>query len=412
MFEKLNRVERWIFDGLSLGLVSFYSYAALLDPAATQLHRGIYVVITCVLVFLLYRSRSRLGRICDYLLIAASIACIGYWMWNFEAINYRVGAETELDQWIAMAGVLLGIELARRVVGNVFGEYAPELISHAGDTFPELCTSIFYKSDGVFGIMANVLATYVILFVIFGAYLEKESRQVGDGRAFGNRITCRHRLPRADGRVLQAASVRARYRRVPHASETAFRCRVRPTPLPKALPSAYSGSGHAVPPLPPTGHDAHREAESSMSPRQSSSFSQAPGVTTRKPSKTNSPASISLVLPVKIHAAFPATASSTKWLSDSSRRFGRQRYEMLIHWQAPRTASNSAVRSSGPIGAAANNSSLDKTSSYSKNNALPIRGRAVPVRHLRKTSRAAPSGERIAETRTFVSTTILCTMAC
>ena len=190
MFEQLNRVERWIFDALSLGLVGFYSYAAVLDPAATQFHRGIYVVITYILVFLLYRSRSRVGRFCDYLLIAASITCIGYWMWNFEAINYRVGAETELDQWIAMAGVLLGIELARRVIGNVFvvlstvmliygvyGEYAPELISHAGDTFPELCTSIFYKSDGVFGIMANVLATYVILFVIFGAYLEASGAQ-------------------------------------------------------------------------------------------------------------------------------------------------------------------------------------------------------------------------------------------
>ena len=119
-----------------------------------------------------------------------SVVCIGYWMWNFEAINYRVGAETDLDQWIAMAGVLLGIELARRVVGNafvvlaaamliygVYGDYAPEIISHAGDTFPELCTSIFYKSDGVFGIMANVLATYVILFVIFGAFLEASGAQ-------------------------------------------------------------------------------------------------------------------------------------------------------------------------------------------------------------------------------------------
>ena len=47
------------------------------------------------------------------------------------------------------------------------------MISHAGATFPELCTSIFYKSDGVFGIMANVLAAYVLLFVLFGAFLEK-----------------------------------------------------------------------------------------------------------------------------------------------------------------------------------------------------------------------------------------------
>jgi TRAP transporter 4TM/12TM fusion protein len=56
---------------------------------------------------------------------------------------------------------------------GVYGAYMPDLVSHAGDTFPALCTSIFYKSDGVFGIMANVLATYVILFVLFGAFLEK-----------------------------------------------------------------------------------------------------------------------------------------------------------------------------------------------------------------------------------------------
>jgi TRAP transporter 4TM/12TM fusion protein len=40
-----------------------------------------------------------------------------------------------------------------------------------------VCTSIFYKSDGVFGIMANVLATYVLLFVLFGAFLEKSGAQ-------------------------------------------------------------------------------------------------------------------------------------------------------------------------------------------------------------------------------------------
>ena len=60
---------------------------------------------------------------------------------------------------------------------GVYGDYAPELISHAGDSFPELCTSIFYKSDGVFGIMANVLATYILLFVIFGAFLERSGAQ-------------------------------------------------------------------------------------------------------------------------------------------------------------------------------------------------------------------------------------------
>ncbi|RDH92276.1 MAG: C4-dicarboxylate ABC transporter permease [endosymbiont of Seepiophila jonesi] len=190
MFEKLHKIEQWLFDILAVFLVLFYSYSAVLEPAATQYHRGIYIIITYVLVFLLYQSKSRIGRGIDYLLILLSIATIGYWMFNFEVINYRAGAETELDKIIAMVGVLLGVELARRVVGNIFviigsimllygvyGDYMPDLISHAGDTFPDLCTSIFYKSDGVFGIMANVLATYILLFVVFGAFLEKSGAQ-------------------------------------------------------------------------------------------------------------------------------------------------------------------------------------------------------------------------------------------
>jgi TRAP transporter 4TM/12TM fusion protein len=129
-------------------------------------------------------------RVVDYVLLVLSVITVGYWILNFEAINYRTGAETPFDMAIAMFGVLVGIELARRVVGSVFvvlgalmliygvyGSYAPDLFAHAGDSFPELCTSIFYKSDGVFGIMANVLATYVLLFVLFGAFLEKSGAQ-------------------------------------------------------------------------------------------------------------------------------------------------------------------------------------------------------------------------------------------
>ena len=186
MYEKLNKFEQFLFDFLSVGMVLFYSWSAIFEPAATQYHRGIYVIITYVLIFLLYKSRHLALRILDYVLMLASVASVGYWIVNFEAINYRTGIETDLDRWMAMIGVLIGVELARRVVGNVFviigvamllfgmyGKHMPELIAHAGATFPELCTSIFYRSDGVFGIMANVLATYIILFVLFGAFLER-----------------------------------------------------------------------------------------------------------------------------------------------------------------------------------------------------------------------------------------------
>ena len=184
MTEKLNKIEHIIFDILSLFLVVFYSYAALIKPMATQYHRGIYVIITYILVFLLYKSKNKWLRGLDYLLILLSITSIGYWMYNFELINYRTGAETPLDTAMAVIGILIGIELARRVLGyafviigilmliyGVYGAYAPDLFAHPGESFPELCVTLFYKSDGVFGIMANVLATYVLLFVLFGAFL-------------------------------------------------------------------------------------------------------------------------------------------------------------------------------------------------------------------------------------------------
>jgi len=190
VIQDLNKIETFVFKALSVGLVLFYILSATVAPAATEFHRGIYVFITYVLVFMLYKSPQPSLRTLDYILMLLSIISISYWIFNYEALNYRAGAETHLDETVAVAGVLLGIEVARRVIGPIFvilaglllvygvyGVYFPNLIAHPGASFPELCTTIFYKEDGVFGLMANVLATYVVLFVIFGAFMERSGAQ-------------------------------------------------------------------------------------------------------------------------------------------------------------------------------------------------------------------------------------------
>ena len=190
MYQELHKFEKIFFTVLSVILVVFYAASAVWIPAATQFHRGVYVLITYIAVFLIYRSQNKYMRVLDYVLMTLSAVTVIYWIANFETINYRAGAETMIDQYIAVVGVLLGIEIARRAVGFVFvvigiimllygvyGEYAPELFSHPGDTFLGVCTNIFFREDGVFGIMANVLATYVLLFVLFGAFLEKSGAQ-------------------------------------------------------------------------------------------------------------------------------------------------------------------------------------------------------------------------------------------
>ena len=60
MYQKLNRVEQILFDAGALLL--FYVFSAVIMPMATQYHRGIYTLVTYVLVFLLYRSKSKWMR--------------------------------------------------------------------------------------------------------------------------------------------------------------------------------------------------------------------------------------------------------------------------------------------------------------------------------------------------------------
>jgi TRAP transporter 4TM/12TM fusion protein len=126
-----------------------------------------------------------------FALVAAGV--VYYWLSQFEALNWRAGAENELDSLISITGILISFEVCRRVLGlsltiigasmvafAYYGPYLPELLAHRGFTFERICNALFLTTNGVFGVMANVLATYVILFIFFGAFLHKS----GAGRFF------------------------------------------------------------------------------------------------------------------------------------------------------------------------------------------------------------------------------------
>lgn len=129
----------------------------------------------------------------DLIMTAAVAGSVIYWIAQFEALNYRAGAENQLDRLISLIGLVLSLEVCRRVLGwsitfvgiaalafGLFGPYLPELFSHRGFSIDRLATSLFITTNGVFGVMAGVLATYVILFIFFGAFLQKS----GAGKFF------------------------------------------------------------------------------------------------------------------------------------------------------------------------------------------------------------------------------------
>lgn len=129
----------------------------------------------------------------DVLFAMVAAGVVYYWLSQFEALNWRAGAENELDSLISITGILVSFEVCRRVLGlsltiigasmvafAYYGPYLPELFAHRGFTFERICNALFLTTNGVFGVMAGVLATYVILFIFFGAFLHKS----GAGRFF------------------------------------------------------------------------------------------------------------------------------------------------------------------------------------------------------------------------------------
>ncbi|GAB4247055.1 TRAP transporter fused permease subunit [Deferrisoma sp.] len=139
------------------------------------------------------RRRPQNPSLSDILLALCSAAVVYYWIHEFEVLNYRAGAENELDALVSVVGVILSLEVCRRVLGwamtligigalcyGYFGPFFPDIIAHRGFGFERLCTALYLTTNGVFGVMANVLATYVILFIFFGAFLHAS----GAGRFF------------------------------------------------------------------------------------------------------------------------------------------------------------------------------------------------------------------------------------
>ena len=187
---ELKKTHRWIFELGAAVLVLFYLYSAGFGSASEQYHLGFYLLLTFALIGIIYRCRksSPTARpsFLDFLLIIGSIFTIGYWIVEYPNLANRAGNYNQLDIIVGAVAIIISFEVSRRTVGlalpiiaivgilyALFGRSMPDAIAHKGFSLRRIIEYSFFSQAGVFGIMANVMATYVILFIFFGAFLEK-----------------------------------------------------------------------------------------------------------------------------------------------------------------------------------------------------------------------------------------------
>ena len=124
----------------------------------------------------------------DWILGAGGVFVALYGFFFYQKIVNNGGLADDLDKWVALAGLLLLFEAARRALGPAmamiatifliyvfFGssEWVPEVIRWKGASLKKAMSHMWITSEGVFGIALGVSTKFVFLFVLFGALLDK-----------------------------------------------------------------------------------------------------------------------------------------------------------------------------------------------------------------------------------------------
>jgi len=127
----------------------------------------------------------------DWVLAAAAVSVCLYLLLNLNALQFRAGVMPQApDFWAALAGILLILELTRRLAGMALvvialvfmgyafvGPWLPGFLNHSGYRTDRFFTYL-YTDNGILGPTTAVSSTYIMLFIAFAAFLQ--ASRVGD----------------------------------------------------------------------------------------------------------------------------------------------------------------------------------------------------------------------------------------
>ena len=175
---------------IAIAMSLYHMYVAAFGPPEAYFFRGTHLLFTMTLIFLLYPIKPGGGwswRITDLVLLAGSWAFILHIFINYDYITNRIIYIDELtlrDKVYATLAILLVLEATRRVLGWGLSLTAVGFLAYplffTTVRLPVLMEQLYLSTEGIFGSTLGVSASYVMLFVLFGAFMEKS----GVGKLF------------------------------------------------------------------------------------------------------------------------------------------------------------------------------------------------------------------------------------
>lgn len=165
----------------------FHLYVGWFGISAIIYLRSIHLMLMGILVILLkpLSKKNLLLKIIDIVFIVIFIVGCMYLVLNFRYIVTTLGKIDNFQVILGLLTIIAVLEATRRVVGGIIPGIAIFFIIYAyfGPYFGPLAvrsyslarisSQLYLTTEGIFGSALGVSASYVILFIIFGAFIEK-----------------------------------------------------------------------------------------------------------------------------------------------------------------------------------------------------------------------------------------------
>lgn len=173
---------------LTVSLACFHLYTSFFGLWPAMQQRSFHLAFILPLIFLLYPAREKSPSdrpsALDWGFAVVVACCSLYVCFFYEDIANRAGMFEDYEVWLGAAMVILVFEAARRVLGYIlpsfclfflffayFGQYMPGPFVHAGLSIPRILEELYLTTDGIFGLVTGVSATFIFMFILFGSFL-------------------------------------------------------------------------------------------------------------------------------------------------------------------------------------------------------------------------------------------------
>jgi TRAP transporter 4TM/12TM fusion protein len=178
-----------VMVAVAAGLSIFAIYTNGFSTIQEVYRNGIFLGFLLALTFILYPATKKSDKskmsILDIVLLVLGLVGVGYIVLFYTEIHVERQSQAIMQDYIfAIITIVVLLEASRRTIGifipllsaiaivyAMFGPYFPGMFGHAGFSIERLLYRMYMTTEGIFGMTLSIASTYIVLFILFGAFL-------------------------------------------------------------------------------------------------------------------------------------------------------------------------------------------------------------------------------------------------